>query len=100
MINVLAVIIILLTPVAMLFNGIVISILWEWFVVTQFALPSLSIPAAIGLGILINWITFSNPVIEHLDDNQKETYFSSQVFTMLLMPWYFLFMGWIITLFM
>lgn len=41
-----------LLPVSMAYGGLVISQLWEWFVVHTFKVPSLSIPAAIGVSVL------------------------------------------------
>lgn len=39
--------------VGLVFKGWVFTILWGWFVVKTFSLPSLSIPEAIGLALVI-----------------------------------------------
>lgn len=38
-------------------KGITLSILWEWFIVATYALPPIPIPAAIGIMIMIAFIT-------------------------------------------
>lgn len=43
--------------IAPILNGLAISTLWGWFVVPVFYLPALNIPFAIGLGLLISYMT-------------------------------------------
>lgn len=43
-------------------NGYVLSKLWAWFVVTTFHAPALSLPAAIGLGLVVSYLTY-----QHID---------------------------------
>lgn len=40
--------------IAAILNGWALSIIWGWFVVPLFGLPSLSVPAAIGLALTLN----------------------------------------------
>ena len=40
-----------------LLNGTVLSIIWGWFVVPVFRAPSLSIAYAIGLGLVVSFLT-------------------------------------------
>jgi hypothetical protein len=49
-------------------NGWVLSILWDWFIVYQFGLPSISIPVAIGISLTASMLT-SRPKL----DNTKST---------------------------
>lgn len=49
----LVVLVIALFVVAPIVSGLALSILWGWFVVPVFSLPSLSIPAAIGLTLTL-----------------------------------------------
>lgn len=44
-------------PLAMVLRGWVLSIVWRWFVVSQFHIMGLTIPAAIGLSIVICMFT-------------------------------------------
>lgn len=38
-------------------NGWALSKLWSWFIVSTFALPALTIPAAIGVALVVNYLT-------------------------------------------
>ncbi len=48
--------IILMVYAAML-NGWALAKLWSWFIVKTFELPALSIPAAIGLSMVVGYLT-------------------------------------------
>lgn len=41
-----------------LLRGWVLSVLWGWFMVTTFHLPRLSIPAALGLSVVVSYLTW------------------------------------------
>lgn len=41
-------------------NGYVLSILWAWFIVPTFHAPVLSIPVAIGVSMVIHYLTFTD----------------------------------------
>jgi len=41
-----------ITPIAMLFNGMVFCILWGWFIVPTFELPALSVLEAVGISVV------------------------------------------------
>lgn len=47
-------------------RGITLSVLWGWFIVPLFALPPLGIVQAIGLMLVINFLTF------RAEDTKKE----------------------------
>ena len=38
-------------------SGWALSLLWSWFIVTAFALPALSIPQALGLSLVVGYMT-------------------------------------------
>jgi Na+(H+)/acetate symporter ActP len=40
-----------------IWSGYVLSILWGWFIVPTFGLPMLSIPVAIGLALIVSYLT-------------------------------------------
>ena len=42
---------------SILLGGFTLQCLWSWFVVTQFGLAPLSIPVAIGLKMLVSYVT-------------------------------------------
>lgn len=46
-----------LSAISIVLNGWAFSILWGWFIVTTFGMNTLSIPAAIGLGFVVSYIT-------------------------------------------
>lgn len=41
-----------------IFNGWVLKTLWAWFMVTTFEIPALSIPAAIGMALVVRFLTW------------------------------------------
>ena len=45
------------TPLLVLLNGWVLSVLWGWFAVPVFGLPALSIPAALGVQVIVSFLT-------------------------------------------
>ncbi len=47
----------LMWPAIKLFFGGALSKLWAWFIVKTFGLPALTIPAAIGLAMVVNYLT-------------------------------------------
>lgn len=50
------ILIVLLFTVSPLVSGFVTSQLWAWFIVPTFNAPTLNIPQAIGLTLIINWL--------------------------------------------
>ncbi len=48
---------VLLAALSAVVNGWVLSILWGWFMVPTFGLPALSIPAAIGVALVVHYLT-------------------------------------------
>jgi len=42
---------------ASIWSGYALSVLWAWFIVPAFGLPMLSIPAAIGVSMIVSYIT-------------------------------------------
>ena len=55
-------------PITWVVRGYVLSKIWLWFVASQFGLPSLNIPQAIGGSMLISLITYqyAKPVEDDL----------------------------------
>ena len=41
-----------------IFNGYALSVLWGWFVVPVFGLPQISIVPAIGIAIVVSYLTY------------------------------------------
>jgi hypothetical protein len=49
----------LLLVLASTYHGFVLTKLWAWFVVPTFALPYLSLPAAIGISVIVGFLSHS-----------------------------------------
>jgi len=46
-----------ITAVAAVWGGIVLKVLWGWIVVPTFEMAELSLPAAIGVGLVVSFLT-------------------------------------------
>lgn len=80
------------TVVEVLLHGIVISILWGWFMAPTFGLPKITIPVAAGIAILISTIT--NQYVHR----EEETLLKVGVYN-LVMPVMAFIVGWILHFF-
>lgn len=76
-------------------EGITISTLWGWFIVTQFHLPALSIPSAIGIGAVVSYMTHQN-IKEFPDDDTAFTKMTKSFGRSILMAVVYLAVGWVI----
>ena len=70
-------------------RGWVLSILWGWFIVPFFGLPVLNIPYAIGIALVISYLTVSSS-----KKNDDIDYWRSTA-----TPLFALLIGWIVTWF-
>ncbi len=61
-------VIVLMVVIGSLMNGWALSILWKWFVIPIFTLPSLSIIQAIGVSMVVGILTSHSSTI----DSSKE----------------------------
>ena len=77
-----------------LIKGFVLTKLWAWFIVPVFELPMLKLWEAVGISMLLSYMTFSGKTFykNHKEDNITGTILS---FTL---PWIVLFFGWIVHL--
>jgi hypothetical protein len=76
-----------LLPLSMIYYGFVLSIMWAWFVCPSLGAPKLSIPAAIGISLVVGMLT-SHP------ENEKSA--GRQVVESALFTTVVLFMGWLV----
>jgi hypothetical protein len=74
-------------------NGWTITILWGWFITKTFGLPLLNIPQALGLSLIVAYMT-------HQWAQQREMSFGMRVAASLAKMAFALIVGKIITLFM
>jgi len=61
-----ALVVLILIPVLQVFNGVILSIMWGWFIVPIFHLPQLSITQAIGISLIVSILG------NQAGDNNKE----------------------------
>ncbi len=77
-------------------DGWVLSILWGWFMVPIFHLPALGVCQAIGVTLVVRFLT-KNIGVKNESGSKGATI---EVSTAILAPFLFLFFGWIVQLFM
>lgn len=81
----------LVDAVIYVFNGFVLKVLWGWFIAPKFQLPTLSLASAIGLGIVVGFLTsHSYPEEKELGDR-----ISRIVAHNLIIPTFALLAGWV-----
>lgn len=87
-----------LVPIA-IWRGYVLSILWAWFMVPTFGLPALSLAAAIGVAMVISFLTY-----QHSNCQEKEQSFGDKLTNTFgvafIYPLLSLGMGWVVLQFM
>lgn len=77
---------------ASIINGFVIKTLWGWFIVPFFGVGQLSIPLAIGFGLIMSYITYhwkSSP------KEKDESLWTGPVGALLYRPMVTLLIGWV-----
>lgn len=79
-----------------MWRGYVLMVLWRWFMVPAFHLPSLTLTLAIGLSLIVGYLTHHTPTKD--DDDSPD--FGRLVCLALIYPAFALLVGWLVTLFM
>ncbi|HEY4515210.1 MAG TPA: hypothetical protein VJJ22_03585 [Candidatus Paceibacterota bacterium] len=82
-----------LLVVTYLLNGAALMLLWGWFMVPTFSLPSLSLSQAIGVGIVISFL--AQPYIPKDEDGRNESIVHD-----IIVPFLATLIGWIVHQFM
>jgi hypothetical protein len=81
-----------------LWRGYVLTVLWAWFAVPTFGLPALHLAPAIGLSLLVSFLT------HQVDMHQQEGEFSDRMLTAasasITVPLFALGIGWVVRQFM
>ena len=89
----------LLLVIAIPLNGFAVQQLWAWFIAPTFHLPELTIPVAYGISLFVSFVAKQSLDVETKKRNEAET--AMYIFgVIVLQPLFFLFVGWIVTLFM
>ena len=88
--------VILLVVVASVCGGFATSILWEWFAVPVFDLPSITIIQAIGLHILVNSIIAQRSIDSKKSEQKKAWELCGLALVAALSPLFSVVFGWIV----
>src|SRR3954465_13392868 len=91
---VIAMVVIVLSTI---YSGFVLSILWAWFMVKTFALPALTISQALGVSIVVRFLTWEYPT--NKDEKASDSVPVSLVKVFAIPPLALIF-GYIVPLFM
>jgi len=81
-------------------SGYVLSVLWGWFIAPMFHLPQLSVVAAIGLMVIVSYLTW------HVDMDKPPTKdswgdkFGKDICVAVMKPLFMLSFGWVVHFFM
>lgn len=91
-----SVFLILVTMISVLYFGFALKTLWDWFVVTSFNLPPLSLATAMGLVVMSSLFKSSSPV----DKNESDAdYLAKGLVEVMVRPTMVLLCGWIVSWF-
>ena len=85
--------------VSAVLNGWVLSIMWGWFFVPVLGLPSLSVVQAIGIAMVISYLTSHRDPESNSNEDAGEK-FGKAVAHAIFYPLFTLFVAWIVHLFM
>uniref|UniRef100_A0A6M3M4S4 Uncharacterized protein n=1 Tax=viral metagenome TaxID=1070528 RepID=A0A6M3M4S4_9ZZZZ len=91
----LALIALLISPITITLKGLVLTILWRWFVVPVTGLPALSIPMALGISLIAGYLT-EQYIKQPKDDDEDQVHsLIVGIVKGFLSPAFALFFGWI-----
>lgn len=100
------IVVIAMTFLAAIFHGYVLSMLWGWFIVPVFNAPVLGVAPAIGVALLIGYLTKSRANKEKKEEKKQtfseraEKFLYDDILNVATKASAVLFTGWIIHLFM
>ncbi|MFS1518600.1 hypothetical protein V1503_19365 [Bacillus sp. SCS-151] len=86
-------------PFTLLIHGFVLSLLWEWFIVSAFSVPSISIIEAVGVMLVVDFILLKIDWKEEAMEVPMEEFIYKLVAHSIVMPFWGLGIGYILTLF-
>jgi hypothetical protein len=81
--------------------GFALKVLWKWFVVPTFNLPVLSLAPAIGLAMVVGYLTKQShwPTAEELEKSNSERALEGTLMA-IIKPSFALLFGWVVHQFM
>jgi len=89
--------------ISVILGGWAVSTLWAWFIVPVFAVSQLGIVQAMGISALVTYMTYHGAANKcKCNDEDKSPWEAivTGIFTALITPVMFVFIGWIITFFL
>lgn len=86
------------TVIGAIIGGYVLVKLWSWFAVPTFGVPQISIVPAIGIGILVSYLTHQN--IPSQKDREISEVIVATLGETIFYPAVVLFVGWVVSQFM
>ena len=90
-----------LTALSLIYHGFALTKLWGWFIVPIFSLPLLSLPAAIGLSLIVGFMAKNHDFKKNDDENNSVRKVMLKATLMAaVVPSYALLFGYIVSRFM
>ena len=72
---------------AYILNGVALSVLWGWFMVGSFGLPAISVPLAIGIGIIVSYLTDQDQEVKKREIGEWIGYVLAKPIVALVIGW-------------
>lgn len=89
-----------LFALASIVNGYVLSVLWKWFIVPVFGVTPISIPVAIGIALVVSFLTHKTSYTRNEKDKKSDLPTPASFGSIFLFPTFALLFGWIVQMFM
>ena len=86
------------TVISAIIDGYILVKLWQWFAVPVFGFEPIKLVPAIGIGLLVSYLTHQN--IPSQKDREILDVISSAIFESIFYAAVVLFIGWVVSLFM
>jgi hypothetical protein len=85
-----------------IFNGWVLSLLWQWIVTPTFGMKAITVAQAVGLFFVINYVKNNIDINKKKEEDPMTFWFAAflTIFCTLLNGFVVLFLAWLVTLFM
>ena len=85
-------------PFGAVWSGYVLSILWGWFIVPTFEAPTLTVVPAIGLAMVVGYLTKQETAAK--DERDAAERIAGALSSMFVYPLFALIFGWVLHFFM
>lgn len=87
-----------ITALGAIYEGFILKTMWAWFIVPTFGLPALSIPVAIGICLIMAFLTHQIPPKSEPGREMQDSL--TRMFNGFLLSTVIFFVGWVVTFFM